>query len=182
MGAKRSMLNKIKSWFIRDDAVAAIEFALAGLPFIIMLVGIVEVCLFFSTAVSMEGATQDAARLIRTGQVQASGNPLQTFEDEMCQQVSGLVNCAGLQYQILPITGNSFSNAETMTPQFDAQGNLLNQGFNPGVSSQDVLVRVVYQYVFLTPFLGRMMTGGAATQALLMSTIVIQNEPYEFGN
>ena len=175
------MLNKIKSWLIKDDAVAAIEFALVGLPFIIMLVGMVEVCLFFSTAVSLEGATQDAARLIRTGQVQATGNPLQTFQNQMCQQVSGLVDCAGLQYQVLPIAGNSFANAAAMTPQFDAQGNLLNQGFDPGTSSQDILVRVVYQYVFLTPFMGRIMTGGAATQAMLMSTIVIQNEPYKFG-
>ena len=175
------MLGKIISWFIRDDASAAVEFTLVGMPFIVMLIGIVEMCLFFSTAVSMEGATQAAARMIRTGQVQTSGNPLQTFENEMCQQVSGLVNCAGLQYQVLPIAGNNFGNAAAMAPQFDANGNLLNQGFDPGTSSQDVLVRVVYQYSFITPLLATIVSGSASAKALLMSTIVIQNEPYKFG-
>ncbi len=175
------MLKTFKRWYINDNGVAAIEFALVGLPFIIMMVGMIEVCLFFSSAVSLEGAASDAARMIRTGQVQASGNPVQVFEDELCQQVSGLITCAGLQYQVIPIANNQFTNAQAMAPQFDAQGNLLNQGFNPGQSSQDVLIRIVYPYVFLTPFLGRIMTGGAAEQAVLMSTIVIKNEPYTFG-
>jgi len=66
------VLRKLKSWFTNSEASVAIEFAMVGFPFIIMLIGTVEVCLFFSTAVSLEGATQNAARLIRTGQVQAS--------------------------------------------------------------------------------------------------------------
>ena len=175
------MLNKIKSWFIRDDASAAAEFTLVGMPFIIMLIGIVEVCLFFSTAVNLEGATQAAARLIRTGQAQTSGNPLQMFQTEMCDMVSSLISCNSLQYQVLPITNNNFSNAEAMTPAYDGNGNLLNQGFDPGISSQDVLVRVVYQYTFLTPLLGNIITGGTSSQAVLTSTILIENEPYQFG-
>jgi Flp pilus assembly protein TadG len=174
------VLRKLKSWFTNSDATVAIEFAMVGLPFIIMLIGIVEVCLFFSTAVSLEGATQEAARMIRTGQVQTSGNPIQTFENEMCQQISTLVNCATLQYQVVPIANNSFSNAQNMTPQFDASGNLQNQGFDPGVSSQDVLVRVVYQYTFMTPLLGNILSGGSGASSTLISTIVIQNEPYTF--
>ena len=174
------MLRKLKSWFTNSEASVAIEFAMVGFPFIIMLIGTVEVCLFFSTAVSLEGATQNAARLIRTGQVQASGNPVQTFENEMCQQVDGLINCSTLQYQVVPIASNNFSNAESMTPQFDSNGNLENQGFNPGVSSQDVLVRVVYQYTFMTPGLGSIISGGNGTSSTLVSTIVIQNEPYTF--
>ena len=176
------MLNKIKNWFIRDDGTVATEFALVGLPFIIMLIGFVEVCLFFSSAVSLEGATNDAARMIRTGQVQAAGDPVTVFQNTLCNAVSGLINCGGLQYQVIPIAGNSFGNAAALAPQFDANGNLINQTFDPGTSSGDVLIRVVYQYVFLTPFLGRIMTGGAADQAMLMSTIIIQNEPYKFGN
>ena len=179
---KSRMLNQIKGWLIEEDATAAIEFALVGLPFIIMLIGFIEVCLFFSSAVSLEGATNDAARMIRTGQVQAAGDPVKVFQNELCAQVSGLINCAGLQYQVIPIAGNSFSNVAALSPQFDANGNLINQTFNPGQSNGDVLVRVVYQYVFLTPLLGKIITGGAATQGLLMSTIVIQNEPYKFGD
>jgi len=176
------MLNKIKRWIVEDDGVAAIEFALVGLPFIIMLVGFIEVCLFFSSAVSLEGAANDAARMIRTGQVQAAGDPVQAFQNELCNQVSNLINCAGIQYEVTPIPNNSFSDVSQLQPKFDKNGNLIIPPFDTGTSSGDVLVRVVYQYVFLTPFLGRIITGGAATQAMLMSTIIIQNEPYKFGN
>jgi Flp pilus assembly protein TadG len=174
--------KNIKSWRTQNKGVVVIEFALVGLPFIIMLIGFIEVCLFFSSAVSLEGATNDAARMIRTGQVQAAGDPVQVFQNELCSQVNGLINCSSLQYQVIPIAGNSFANAALLAPQFDASGNLMNQSFNPGASSGDILVRVVYPYVFLTPFLGKIIMGGAATQATLMSTIVIQNEPYKFGN
>jgi len=185
------MLNRIKNWFIRDDATAAVEFALVGFPFIIMLVGIVEMCLFFSTGVSLEGATQTAARMIRTGQIQALGTQaaeLTAFENAVCSQVNQLVNCTwgpgGLQAQVLTIAGNDFANAAAMTPQYDAQGNLLNSGaanFQAGASNQDVLIRVVYQYTFLTPLLGNIITGSLASKAMLMSTVVIENEPYQFG-
>ncbi|MBU6475865.1 MAG: pilus assembly protein [Alphaproteobacteria bacterium] len=177
------MLSRaVKGYARSEKATAAIEFALVGLPFIIMLVGFVEICLFFAAAMTLEGGAEDAARMIRTGQVQSSGNPLQTFETEMCNQVSSLLNCGNLQYEVIPITDNAFSNAANMTPQFDQNGNLENQGFDPGNSNDDVLVRVVYRYTFLTPFLGNIITGSASSQATLISTIYIKNEPYVFGN
>lgn len=175
------MWGKIRHWHSCNKGTAAIEFAMVGLPFIIMLVGMIEISLFFSSAVSLEGAANDAARLIRTGQVQASGDPEKLFEDQLCKQVTGLITCSDIQYQVIPVADNQFSNATAMQAEFDADGNLMNQGFDPGESSEAVLIRVIYHYPFLTPFLGRIITGGKATQALLMSTIVIKNEPYKFG-
>lgn len=175
------MLGRIKKWFLRDDASVAIEFAMVGLPFIIMLIGMVEACLYFSTAISLEGATQSAARLIRTGQVQATNSPIDTFKAQMHSQVSSLINSDELQYQVLPIADNTFQNAADMSPQFDQDGNLMNQTFVPGISSQDVLVRVVYRYKFMTPLLGSLISGNANATATLVSSIVIQNEPYTFG-
>jgi len=172
----------IKRYSSDNKAATAVEFALVGFPFIIMLIGIVEVCLFMSAQLSLEGAAETAARMIRTGQVQSAGNPLQTFQTEVCNQVIGLIDCAGLQYQVIPITNNEFSNAAAMQPQYDKNGNLINQGFDPGTSSQDVLVRIYYQYTFLTPLLGNLITGSSSSQAKMISTIFIKNEPYTFGN
>lgn len=177
------MKSWIKRWLGDEKGAAAIEFALVGLPFILMLVGTIECTLFFATGVVLEGASADAARMIRTGQVQNSSNPLQTFEDTLCDRVGLLINCIDLQYEVIPVPQNSFSNASALTPTFDSDGDLVSHGFSPGGSSDDVLVRIVYRYEFLTPFLGSVMSSDpSSNMSTLMSTVVIKNEPYKFGS
>ncbi|MFH1158634.1 MAG: TadE/TadG family type IV pilus assembly protein [Pseudomonadota bacterium] len=176
------MFNRIKSWFIKDKGTAAIEFALVGLPFIVMLIGIVEVSLYFASGVVLEGAANDAARMIRTGQVQAAADPLQTFTDKLCDRVGLLISCINLQYEVLAVPDNSFASAAALTPTFDEDGDLVSGGFTPSGSSDAVLVRIVYRYEFLTPLLGGMMSRDPTTNlATLMSTVVLRNEPYAFG-
>jgi len=177
------MFSRIRGWLVKDTGSAAVEFALVGLPFITMLVGIVEMTLFFATGVVLEGAAADAARMIRTGQVQVSTDPVTTFENALCDNVGMLISCDDLEYEVLTVPNDSFSNAESMAPKFDADGNLISGGFTPGGSSDDVLVRVVYQYQFLIPFMGTL-AGGSVTSnhGTLMSTLVIKNEPYKFGD
>lgn len=177
------MLGKLRKWCLREEGSAAIEFALVGVPFFMMLIGTVELSLYFATGVVLEGAANDAARLIRTGQVQNSNNPLKTFEDELCDKVNTIINCLNLQYEVVPIPQNNFANASALTPTFDADGDLVSKGFTPGGASDDVLVRVVFRYDFLTPFMGSIITGNPASNtSTLMSTVIIKNEPYKFGS
>lgn len=176
------MMKMVRKWIKSEKGAAAVEFALVGLPFITMLIGIVEASLFFATGVVLEGAAGDAARMIRTGQVQNSNNPVQTFEDGLCARVGLLINCLNLQYEVLVVPQNSFNNASTMNPTFDEDGDLVSGGFHPGGASDDVLIRVVYRYEFLTPFLGSIMSKDpSSNMATLMSTVVVKNEPYKFG-
>lgn len=176
------MLRMIRNWLVREEGAAAVEFALVGVPFFMMLVGTVELTLYFSTGIVMEGAAGEAARMIRTGQVQNSSNPVQTFEDALCDGVKTVINCLNLQYEVVPVPQNSFSNAAAMQPTFDEEGDLVSQGFDPGTASQDVLVRVFYRYNFLTPFMGSVLSGDpSSNEAQIMSTVVIKNEPYKFG-
>lgn len=175
------MFRKLKNWLIEDGGSPAVEFALVGLPFIVMLIGIVETSMFFASGIVLEGATNDAARMIRTGQVQGSVNPLQTFQNELYTRVGMLIDTRNLQFEVLTVPNNSFSNVSAMTPQFDNHGNFVSGGFTPGGANDDILVRVVYRYVFLTPLLSNLMaqdvSGG---DSYLMSTVVVQNEPYKY--
>ena len=50
------MRNKIRSWFIRDDAATAIEFAMVGLLFLTMMLGIIEISIYFCLRRFLEGA------------------------------------------------------------------------------------------------------------------------------
>ena len=70
----KQILSKIMSRWGRDESgVTAVEFALVGLPFLIMVIGIIEMSLMFTSQSLLEASTSQAARQIRTGAVQQGG-------------------------------------------------------------------------------------------------------------
>lgn len=182
-GDGKGMLKHIRRYLSSEnDGVVAIEFALVVIPFIFLLVGMVEVGLFYASGALLEGASVDAARLIRTGQVQDSGDPETTFKDELCKQAQSLIACDKIQYEVIDIPSGSFIDAENYKPVYDADGNLVPQGFDAGNSNDVVMVRTYYKYTFLTPFIGDLLSGKPGQDWLgQMSTVVIKSEPYNFG-
>jgi Flp pilus assembly protein TadG len=166
----------------RQDGVVAIEFAMMGIPFFMLLMGIVETTLFFAAGTVLEGASQEAARLIRTGAAQTAEDPEQVFRDELCAEVDIMMDCTMLQYEVIRVAPNTFAGAINIEPEFDENGFLVPQGFSTGDSNDVVLVRTVYRYHFLTPFIGPLMTGDIDIDFVNhMTTVVIKSEPYEFG-
>lgn len=184
VGLVRSIAKGYHSrcWRRRDDGVVAVEFALLAMPFFILIVGLIEICLFFAAGVVLEGGANEAGRLIRTGQAQLSGDPEAAFSGELCGHVSSMLDCDNLQYEVIHIGSGNFAGAENNEPVFDDEGNLVSQGFNAGNSNDVIMVRTVYRYEFLTPFLGAMMTGDAGRNWMIhAATVVIKSEPYVFG-
>lgn len=178
-GSVMGILRKIKRWFVRDDGVAAIEFAMIAPPFFMLLTGTLEMSLAFTAGFMLEAGTVEAARLVRTGEAVGSGAPETAFRDRLCEQVSFLIPCASVQYESIVLNG--FADAGNFAPQFDANGDLISQGFNAGASDQTVLVRTYYRYQLLTPMIGSLvLPGGQSGSLRLMSTAVIKNEPYTF--
>jgi hypothetical protein len=93
-----------------------------------------------------------------------------------------MLDCSRIQYEVIRIGDDSFETAETATPQFDEDGNLIEQEFNAGNSNDVILVRTAYRYEFITPLIGALMTGDDGRNSMThMSTIVIKAEPYVFG-
>jgi Flp pilus assembly pilin Flp len=50
-----------------EDGTTAIEFGLIAVPFVMMLLGIISVCLYFFTVLELDSAVWNAGRDIRTG-------------------------------------------------------------------------------------------------------------------
>lgn len=174
------MLKNIgRRWWKGDEAATAVEFAIVGVPFVFLLVGLIEVSLMFAANSMLQDATAQAARVVRTGQVQeAAGDPEQVFRDQLCYVANIFLNCSNVQYEVVHL--NSFTDAETNVPTFDVDGNLMSQGFDPGGSSDVILIRTVYRYPLMTPFIGPLLADGPNQTKFMMSTIVLQTEPYEF--
>jgi Flp pilus assembly protein TadG len=168
-------------WRRREDGAAAVEFALVAMPFFLMIVGVLEIALFFAAGTVLEGGAAAAARLIRTGQIQDTADPEEAFRTALCNHVSSMIPCNQLQYEVILMEEGTFAQASEYEPEFDEDGNLVPGGFSMGGTSDVVLVRTAYRYEFLTPFLGSIITGDAGRNwSMHMAMSVIKAEPYSY--
>jgi Flp pilus assembly protein TadG len=174
------LLGRIRQRLKAIDArgAAAIEFAIVGSSFMLMLLASFEFGFMLFVQSVLDNAARDAARLIRTGQAQGSANPTSTFQTLLCNEVGSMIGCGNIIYQAQVF--NNWSSAQTAmnTPTTrDANGNFVSSGFSAGTAGQIMVVTVTYNYPFFTPWIGNLV-GGSSNSALLMSTVVFQNEPY----
>jgi Flp pilus assembly protein TadG len=157
---------------------AAIEFAFVAPVFFLFMMGIIEVGVMFFANSVLQKATDDAARLVRTGQVQGSAMTQAQFRTFVCSEITPILQCSGA-LQIDMRSYSSFGGA-TYTSPYGADGNLnpnLN-GYQPGVAGDVVLVRAFYQWTLLTPMLGPLLQNQVNGKHLITATAAFQNEPF----
>lgn len=172
-------MSIFKQWWRKNDGVTAVEFSLLALPLVVMVIGTIEIALMFTTQSLLDASTATAARLIRTGQIQQSGGTEEAFREALCDFAEILIPCEDIQFQVQDL--GDFATADDMPPpEFDDEGNMEEQGFSPGDVSSVVLIRVAYKYSIITPMMQPVLTNRADGSRLMLSTIVMQNEPYEF--
>ena len=169
-------------WFVSKDGTTAIEFALLAVPYFMLCIAIIEMSIMFTAAALLETATSRAARLLRTGEIQQSSNDPaaqeQAFRQALCAQATALIPCSEIVIEAVDMGG--FGNYDTYAPQFDADGNMVSQGFSPGGSRDTVLVRAAFRYRFMTPLIGFLLGENGTPTRQFFSTIVLQAEPYDF--
>lgn len=174
------MTKFVKRWFKDTEGATAVEFSMVGIPFILMIVGIIEMAMMFTAQSLLQESTFSAARLIRTGQLQQAtggGDPQDAFRTAVCSFAELLIPCADIQFQVQQVP--SFADADDMPPLFDADGNMQNTGFDPGEENDVVLIRVVYNYPIITPLMQPVLTNTNGASRRMISTIVLQTEPYK---
>ena len=166
-----------------DSGSTAIEFALLAVPYVFLMVGIIELAIMFAAGSMLEGATNSAARMIRTGQIQQgtsdeSGREA-AFREAFCRFATALIHCDEVVIEARQLS--SFEGADDEGADYDEEGSMESSGFETGGSNDKVLIRAFYRYHFMTPFIGRLL-GGDDQAFDFTSTIVLQTEPYEFDN
>jgi Flp pilus assembly protein TadG len=159
---------------------AAVEFALVSIPFFALLFGIIEVGLIYFVATTLEAATNEAAREIRTGQLQGQAIPETAagFKTLICNQVAWLgANCTNNLF----VQVQTFSSFQTITQPSPIQSGTINQNnltFSLGGPGDIVMVQAFYQWTVLAPALDNIGTPISGGKMLLSSTSVFRNEPY----
>lgn len=183
--------------FARDrKGAVALEMALVGPPFMLVMLALLDFGQTLLTQSVLDGAARDAARLIRTGQVQTSGSPITTFQTLLCSDMSSLMTVATCNTQVLfevqTFAGYGTTTFTACTQNSNQAGTGTACNFTPGTASQIVGVQVSYARPYIVPWVGACLSGGncwtgmastggsnQGTQTTtLMSTVIFQNEPF----
>ena len=173
-----SLRNRLRRFRRSQRGSTAVEFALVAVPFLALIVALIQTFLVFFAQELLETVVQQSSRLILTGQVQSQQMTQSAFQQAVCNQVVILFNCNGLMVDVQ--VANTWSSANTSAPTltFNAQGQVANAWqFNPGTTGDIVVVRVMYQWpVFLGP-LGFNLSNLSNGNRLIMASAAFQNEP-----
>ncbi|MEQ9316593.1 MAG: pilus assembly protein, partial [Henriciella sp.] len=134
-------LQKLKTWADDRRGIAAVEFAMIAAPFFFLIFGLLEICVIFIMSSVLEHGINEAARGIRTGQLQEIEEfDRDGFEEIICAKIFDMFECEG-KIQIDVKTFDDF--ASTSNPSaIDDDGNLDTTGFefDPGEANDIVVV------------------------------------------
>jgi Flp pilus assembly protein TadG len=173
---------------LRDDSgLAALEWALVGPLFVLLLLSTVELGLVLGTQATMDGATRDAARLLRSGALNSAPDKRAAFQNVLCSEMSLFASTASCQadmvvsavsaaasssngfapLRFLPCAAGSASPSPQACP------------FQTGNPGDLVGVQVTYSRPFIMPWVGSVLSAATDAQHVkLVSTVVFRNDGF----
>lgn len=175
---------KCKAWLKETDGSVAVEFAQIAIPFIFMMIAIIELSLFFAAANMLEGGLNESARMIRIGALQQEVVRPQeeVFREAICSNVMVLIKCEDVDIEVVTMNDDSFSSTADLEPVYDEDGRLVERPFDAGGSDDVVMIRAAYRYQLMTPLFSRLFTKTADHTIPIMSTVILRTEPYDFND
>jgi Flp pilus assembly protein TadG len=161
----------------RDNrtGASAVEFAIVAPLFLALLFAIIETALMFFAGQVLETMTQDAARMILTGQAQTANYQQTDFKTYVCNQIPALFSCANLIVNVQSFPSPASASYMSL---FDASCNTPTLSYSPGGPGDLVLIQVAYKWqLFVTGF-GYNIADCPNSQKKLVASAAFQNEPY----
>ncbi len=174
----------VKAWrrFARAERGAtAVEFALIAMPFFALLFGTLQMGLLFMNSTTIESAAMTAARQVRTGQLQTTGNNTsQGFKDLICGDANVKIwltqaDCE----QNLSIDVRTFGNFASITSTLPVKNGAIDPAqlqFNSGTNCSIVMVRAFYPYTLFAPTFTPGLPDLGSNQKLITVATAFRNE------
>lgn len=159
----------------REGAVA-VEFALVGLPFLMLIMAIFEIAILLTINSMLDNAVSVSARLVRTGQADSSMTQDQ-FAQTVCDNMLIVPSsCTSrMSVDVRPVVSfNPIAPPAIVDGVFDDSATT----FNPGAARNLMVVRVWYQHPLVTPFMRQSVSRLRNGAHLMHSTSAFRNEPY----
>ncbi len=196
-GKKNSQLKK--TGFLKDESgVAAIEFAMLGLPFFMILFSVMEIAMVFFGNTNIEYATREAARLIRTGQAQTgvdyaredddgdgndnTGNITESeFKNLVCAKMFMVSNCKSkihVQVKTFDNWGDVDAAALSLPIASGAHSTSMHSEFDEPGSCKITVVRSFIERTLIAQIPGVGVSNLANGNLLQVGSAIFQTEPY----
>jgi len=165
--------------FLRSEAGgAAVDFALVLLPFLTVLMVIIQSAIVLLAGQVLQTAATGAARLILTGQAQTASFSAAQFKTTVCANLTVMFNCANNLY--VDVESFSSFSSISLSSATNANGTLNTGGFgySPGNPGDIVVVRLIYQWPIIAAGLVAGLVNSANNTNTLIATVAFRNEPY----
>ncbi|MBB5518896.1 TadE/TadG family type IV pilus assembly protein [Amphiplicatus metriothermophilus] len=169
--------------FARDrGGASAVEFAIVAPVFLMFMFSTFEVAWFYFVNATVDSASINAARLLRTGQVQkAELDKNEFFYDVVCPKLKLFGDCSS-RLTVEVKTFSSFSElvADT-TPvvcQDEEQTVIDAIPYEPGADESIVRLRLCFMYDTINPAIGMKLAQNEAGQRKVMASYILRVEPY----
>ncbi|WP_375202203.1 TadE family protein [Hyphococcus sp.] len=161
------------------------EFAIVAPVLLALIFSILEAGWYFFVTTSVQQASANAARLIRTGQAQNNNMSSDAFFDEICRVVSNFGDCS----EKLTIDISKFSNFAALAddlsePVCRDRDDPTIAGAQFGASDygrqRDIIrVRICFLYKPVNPGLGLSLGQTKHGDREIISVSIFRNEPFE---
>lgn len=177
-------LERTARSFADKRASAAIEFAMIAPVLFLFLMGIIETGVIFLAQFTLQGAINDVARQIRTGQVTPANTTVTALRQKICNEIGPFLACdSNLQIDVEAST-TGFSGVSYQNPV--TASNTLNPALNNTWPTSItycsvVLVRGFYTWHVFTPFLQPFLANLSNDVHLISVAAAFRNEPYNVG-
>lgn len=150
----------------------AVEFAMIAGPLLLLIFGILELALVFMVSMTLETATAQAARPIRTGELQSSGaSSAENFKKSVCDRMSWLgSDCT----DNLRVEVRNYSDFTSVGQDNDPN----NDCWAPGGPTDIVFVQTSYYWRVFTPLISAALVNDGTDRRRIIAAEVFRNEPY----
>jgi Flp pilus assembly protein TadG len=160
-----------------QGGATAVEFAIIATPFFLLLMGILELALVFLVSTTLEHATQEASRQLRTGEFQMAGKVNEDdFETMICDSLAWIGDTCKAQ---LDVDSRAYGTLPLMLAGLTANPyDPDDRCFEAGGPGQVVLVRASIEWKIFTPLLRPAMGATSEGKRYIRTTTAFKNEPF----
>ena len=181
LGSK--LIGSLRRFSRSERAASAIEFAMVGPVFILIMGVTIESGVMLTTEYVLQSAVTDAARLVRTGQAQTTPLSQAAFKTKICNTANLIMNCTGA-VTVYVRSDTNFQNLKNNLPDFLTIGPSIAGSpvgancYNPGSPSQPAAVVATYDWYFKVWGMSVFGNIGGGIARRLVGFAIFQNEPF----
>lgn len=164
-----------------------VEFALLAIPFSLLLFATLESCISFAAQELLADATDNVARMMRTGQIKPAdvNNKPAALKKLICDRITLVfpTGCPGLEVELKQYS--TFEAASNVRITFTGSGtnrDIDTTGFNNitlGPSMSKNMLRVFYRWPVITDLMATRLSNIQGNKTLHFASVTWQNEPFD---